>query len=360
MTATQIREVQILSAPSALGAKGCPLVRVVSDSDGFGLGEARDGPPEEVNEIVKALSRLLVGRNPLDREAIWQAMCSAAGDWDGDPGLIAATLSGLDTAVWDLAAKQLDVPCGALMGGRTRSGLEICVDCGPVADEEAGAAAEALLESGVRSFTFELAAGDQGDLDRLRRLRRALGSEVLIIVRLTSPAQTTEEAISIGTALDRVDPYWIEGLLRDGRWDELARVRTAIASPVGAGASTIGARKFWRPLMADAADTLTPYIAFCGGLTGSLKLADLADARGVRASLSAGDTLVSALAAAHVSFARPNVSPLRVSRALLDTLLEASPQAVRDGFLQPSDAPGLGVDAAWLEARVWRGPLHVP
>ena len=344
MCMTPIAEVQLLNAPPGPEAAGHPVVAVLDEAGGRGLGEAPHSPPEGMEEMLAGLSGLVLGRRPADREGLWQAMSDAAGDWEGDPHLIAAAVCAVDSALWDLASRQLGVPAVALMGGLTRSRVEVCVDCGAATDERQAERARVLLEAGVRAFGFDTAGAEPEHLAALRGLRRIIGPAALMVIRVQTPADGVEAASEAGARLDRLDPYWVEGLLRDGRWEDLAQVREAIAAPVGAGGATVGIRKFRRALATDCADVLTPALPLCGGPTAALKLADAADLRGIRLSPGAGGTVLSALAAGAVCFARRPASPVRLSLAVFEALRAAAPELVHDGFLAPADTPGLAPD----------------
>lgn len=341
---TTIAEVQLLKAPVGPQAPAHPVVAVLDEAGERGLGEAPDGPPDDVDEMLAGLSGLVLGRRAADREGLWQAMADAAGDWEGDRRLIAAILCAVDSALWDLASRQLGVPGVVMMGGLTRPRVEPCVDCGAVTDEAHPDRARALLEAGVRAFCIETPGAEPEHLAALRGVRRILGPEALIVIRVQSPAEGVEAATEAGTRLDRLDPYWVEGLLRDGRWDDLAQVREAIAAPVGAGGATPGLRKLRGALATDCADVLTCSPDLCGGLSAALKLADAADLRGIRVSPGAGTTVLSALAAGAVCFARRPASPVRMSFAVFEALRATAPELVRDGFLAPGDTPGLAPD----------------
>ncbi len=351
MTGSQIQEIQLLQAGPVLGQESCWLVALVGEQGTRGYGEIGSGPEAEVREAVEALAPLLLGRSAGDREALWLGMTSAAAEWEGDLVLNAGVVAGLDTAAWDLVGTASGLPGTVLMGGRTRTRLEVCVECGPIIADTAVTSARALKELGVRTFSFAVNPACEADCERLRQARKLLGAEALIAVDVTSPAEGVEAATEIGAAIDKIDPYWVAGLLRDGRWDELARVRGTIAGPVCAGTTTRGPHRLWRAVVAGAADVLLGGLALCGGISGALKTAELAQVGGIRVSLGAGATLISLRAAAQVSFARGCVSPLRVPAGLYGMLVAAAPDTVRDGFILPGDSPGLGLCEAWTHER---------
>jgi len=339
-TTNQIQIVELFTASPDLGADGVVMVRLRA-GELSGVGEICSASMDELEPAAEELAIQVLGRGVLDREAAWQAICGAASDWDGPADSIAAVLAGIDTAMWDLGATALGLPVYALMGGRLRRSLEVCLDVGPVCADAVDTARQAYSK-GVRSFSFDVDPDDEADIRHMKAARKQLGAEALLIARSKGPSGDAQQATLRGAALDRLDPYWVEGLLEDGQWRELADLRRSIASATGAGAATIGLKKFWRALEAGCADVLTPALAFVGGPTGAIRLVAAAQMRGVRLAIGPGETAVSALAAAHVSFARADVYPLRVSPAVFSAL-EALPGVVENGFLRLPDVPGLGL-----------------
>ena len=342
MVTSLVTEVQVVKAPPAFGGPACLLVRLVSDTGGIGLGELGSGPVEDLTDAVEWVSARLVGSPVTDRQAAWHRFRGAADDWEDEEWLAATALAGLDAAMWDLGAKSLGVPLTVLMGGQARSRLDVCVDCGEVTDAAAVGAANTWLAAGIRAFSFSAANAPQLP-DALRNTRRVLGVDPLIVLRLRGNARSVEDATKLGAMVDQFEPYWVEGLLPDGQWSELGRVRAAIASPTGAGAETVGVHRFWRALESQCADVVTPSLALCDGPTGVLRLADLVELRGLRMALDAGDSLVSVLTAAAVCFARQGVTPLRLSSPALQALIACAPERVRDGFLLPGAGEGIGI-----------------
>ena len=65
--------------------------------------------PESVIAEVRRLEPLLLGSDPLQREALWQAMYSGGNGYKGGP-LTMSAISGIDIALWDIAGKWAGVP----------------------------------------------------------------------------------------------------------------------------------------------------------------------------------------------------------------------------------------------------------
>lgn len=340
MTSRTITHVQVLPTVAAFGAPASPLLMLVAEGGLAGIGELWPGETEDVLEAVEAVAPLLLGADPLNREALWQSLRSSTRDWEDTAEVICGTVAACDGALLDLAARALNVPAWALLGGRCRAAVDLCVDCGEAQDPRSLENAGRLAAEGVRTIGLTVPRVGEDRSIPLRRARRTIGAEVLFIARPAEAAATVDEAVEIGCDLDRAEPYLVEGLLADGAWNELAQVRDKIASATSAGHSTLGFHRFWRPLEVGCADVLTLRVDGAEGPSGILKLADVAGLRGMRVAVE-GAGLVSSLVAAHACAARVNSGLLRLPVATCDALNEAG--VLKDGRLVLPAAAGLGV-----------------
>jgi len=341
MIESTIRQVRVHLEPAE--GHGVPLVSL-SDGEGRrGLGELWPGEPEDLIEAVEAVSPILLGASCLSREAIWERVRSSTRDWEDTPEAISGTVAAVDEAVWDLGARALGVPAYVLMGGMCRTRVEVCAHCGRAEEPSTIEAAQQAVAQGVRLIGLDVSPAAEEGAMSLRRARRKLGGEVLIVARAQAPLASVEAAIQVGTEWDQAEPYWVEGLLRDGEWNELGQVRDRIASATSAGFSTWGSDRFWRPVVAGCADVITLGVDGAEGPTGVLKLADAIALRGLRAAVEARGGATAALAGAHAAMARGSVSVLRLRAAAVEALAAAG--LVVDGYLRVPDAPGLGAAA---------------
>ncbi len=112
----------------ANGTQDAATVRVHTDADLIGLGEA-DSSPHVVKAIIEAprshsimagIRELLVGEESLLVRRLWQKMYDGM-LYFGRRGAALHALSGVDIALWDLAGKALGQPVHTLLGGAVRN-----------------------------------------------------------------------------------------------------------------------------------------------------------------------------------------------------------------------------------------------
>ena len=124
---TKISDVQTMTLT---GPRTYVLVKVVADNGHYGIAEAYGLPSIGVKEQIEALKPLLVGKNPLEIDAIYTYMGIGGRELsgtrtDGSAHSLMRAASGIEMALWDLAGKTLGVPSTTLLGGRFRDKVRV-------------------------------------------------------------------------------------------------------------------------------------------------------------------------------------------------------------------------------------------
>src|SRR5215472_4977603 len=106
------------------------LVKVVADDGVYGVAEAYGTPGIGVKEQILALKPGLLGKDPLEIDAIYTFLDEHAKDLsgtrtDGSAHNLIRAASGIEMALWDLAGKVLSVPTSTLFGGRFRNRVRV-------------------------------------------------------------------------------------------------------------------------------------------------------------------------------------------------------------------------------------------
>jgi D-galactarolactone cycloisomerase len=260
----------------------------------------------------------------------------------GEPGPIAQVIAGIDTALWDLAARQAGVPLWRLLGGSRdcmpayASGIN--PDCALQQAEEARAA-------GFRAFKLKIGFGADLDLENLAALRSRLGPDAPIAVD-ANQAWGLEEAIATSRALARHAPLWLEEpLAADSPIEDWQRLAEASPIPLAAGENLRGDAAFDTAIGSDAMRVIQPDLAKWGGITGCLPLARRINGAGLRYCPHYLGGGIGLLASAHLLAAAGGDGLLEVDsnpNPLREGLAAPFP-AIEDGHFVLSEEPGLGV-----------------
>ena len=129
----------IKAYPVWVGHRNQCIVKVETDEGIYGWGEAGlSGRELAVAGAVKHYREFLLGRDPMQRGALWQEMYRSQ-YFEGGRVLTAA-ISAIDIALYDIAGKALGVPVYQLLGGKQRDSVPCFATTG-------GASVEQLIEN---------------------------------------------------------------------------------------------------------------------------------------------------------------------------------------------------------------------
>ncbi|HEX3132601.1 MAG TPA: mandelate racemase/muconate lactonizing enzyme family protein, partial [Planctomycetota bacterium] len=119
---TDVRTAQVLGHGYQLH------VRIYTDQGIFGHGEATDAIMGGV-PLVRSFRNALIGRDPLNVDALWERIRTGNGIFAGaQGGQYITALTAVEIALWDLAGKALGVPVYQLLGGKMRDRVRVYCD----------------------------------------------------------------------------------------------------------------------------------------------------------------------------------------------------------------------------------------
>ena len=324
------------------------FVKVTSESGHVGWGEGQSLlVPEATHAIVEnLLAPILIGENPLAREKQWDRCYAVMRGRGYRSGYMAAAVSGINNALWDLSGRILDASCAELLGGPYRNRVRIYNNVGGRTPEEGAKNSAASVAMGYDAIKYHLVRPLEEALAYIDLTREAVGPDVDILVDLTWHYDQPG-AIALGRELQKRKVFWLESPVPSEDLNRHAEVSAALDMPVCIGQEYYNAYQFRAVLEAHAADMLLPDLARCG-LTGAQRIAHLAETFDVPLSpaVGAGNVLSTAaqlqLSAGILNF----VIMEHFDRGFViksDNLLSES--LTRNGsYLELPNSPGLGVE----------------
>ena len=295
--------------------------------------------------IGEKLAGVLHERDAFDIAGGWEEMRRACRNL-GSKGLVMQAISAVDTAWWDLKARLLDVPLIRLMG-RCRDEVPIYGSGGFTTLSEAELRKQVEWWHSVGCDAMKIKIGESWgscvarDLARVRQLREFAGDRVALMVDANG-GYSVGQARRVGAVLDDLGVSWFEEPVSSDDVDGLAVLRAALRCDVAAGeyASDVYEMRALAPVV----DCLQLDATRCGGYTGFLRGAALAQAHNLQVSAHCAPSLH-----ACVSAAVPNLRHVEwfADHARLEPLLLDGIPDVRDGALHLSeDRPGHGMTLA--------------
>ena len=345
------------------------LVKVVTDDGTVGYGESHHGQNlTAMAEIVeKGLGSLLIGADPLDSEGIWARLYHQQIATHGLGAGSVIALSGIDIALWDLKGKILGQPVYRLLGGRHRrirayaGGLSLGFKPPEVLEKDVAE----LLEQGYTAIKMRVGDTPGRDAARVGHIRRTFGDELDIAV----DAATRYSLMDLPDVIRYCEEhrvYWLEEPFTPDNLPAYAELRRRTHIPIAAGENHYTRQAFRDLFEARAISVCQADCTKAGGITELKKIADMAAAYHIPAAPHTSHSVISAAANVHLLSAIPNGLIYEADVAKINpfrTDLAKPALAVKNGYIEPPDAPGLGlnIDEAMLAAYpALPGPCYIP
>jgi len=330
------------------------LVEVMTDEGIVGHASARaqggTGARALAEAILKTARPRLLGQDPMRREAIWQSLAKL--EHAGYMPIFAA--SAIDVALWDIAGKALGQSVWQLLGGAREAIPAYASSAHMATTDDYLREVEDVRRRGYTAYKLHPFGEARRDIELCRAVREAVGPGYVLMLD-PGGAYTRDEAIRVGRALEELDFLWYEEPLRDWDWEGYRELTRALDIPVQVGETIPGhAQSAAELVLRGAGDHLKADVYWKGGITGTMKMAHLAEAFNMPLELHHAASPIMNWANLHVACAITNCGwfEILVPEDRYDFGLLAYPKPDADGMIRPPSGPGLGVeiDWAWVKA----------
>ncbi|OBZ67850.1 D-galactonate dehydratase [Grifola frondosa] len=359
------------------------FVRVETHQGTIGWGEATlEGHTEAIEGAYKDLTERFVGWDADKIQDIWQHAYRSR-FYRGGPVLMSA-LSGLDIALWDIKGKKLGVPIWQLLGGKVRDRVKVYGWIGGDKPRDVIQGAVSRKEQGFTAVkmngTEAIGWIDSPTLleDTVSRVRdvQSLGLDVGIDFHGRVHKGMAKQLAKL---LEPLQPLFIEEPLLPTQPEEIADLAKLVSTPIAVGERLYSRNDFRPYLERRAIDIAQPDVSHCGGISELHRIASLTETYDVALAPHCPLGPIALAACMQVDVAAPNFFIQEMSLQmhynegadLLTYLMEPSVFAIKDGYVEALEAPGLGIkvneamvretaarctnDKAWRNA-VWKGP----
>lgn len=223
-----------------------------------------------------SLQPFLIGRNALDREAIWQAWRTTDRWWHHLP---IYSYGPVDCCLWILAAESAGEPLWRYMGG-ARGEVPVYASSLVLADADAYVAeAKAVKEAGLRAYKIHPPGKSlREDIVIHRAVRDAVGADFPLMSDPVAP-YSFAEALTLGRELEKLNYLWLEEPLPDEAFGALRELTRSLDIPV-IGTEVLPKHPYSiaECLASRVVDGVRADPSWSGGITGTLKTANLAEA----------------------------------------------------------------------------------
>lgn len=261
------------------------FLKIETDEGITGWGEpVIEGRAATVKAAVHELEYLLLGRNPLEIERLWNEMYRG-GFYRGGPILMSA-IAGVDQALWDIKGKAHGLPVHEMLGGKCRDTIQVYTWIGGDRPSDVAAHALAARDKGFAAVkmngTEELQFIDShAKIDavtaRVAAIREACGRDFGIGVdfhgRVHRPMAKT-----LIRALEEFNLMFIEEPLLSEHLEAFAELAAATHTPIATGERLFSRYDFKRLFAHGGVDIIQPDLSHAGGITEVRKIAAMAEA----------------------------------------------------------------------------------
>ncbi|MCH5143704.1 mandelate racemase/muconate lactonizing enzyme family protein [Desulfovibrio sp. UIB00] len=314
------------------------LCRVYTDNGLYGDGEAALAYGRGAYAafgMIRELAPLLIGKNPLDNEPIWETLYKST-FWGQNGGAVAfAGISALDVALWDIKGKYYKEPVYRLLGGKRREKLRCYASQlqfgwdedgkkAAVSPDDYARYAKKAVGDGYDAIKIDFYAfDDKGNRtnseqttrlqpphvmrmlrDRISAVREAIGPDVDLIMENHSYTDV-QSAIQIGNMAKEYgilifeEPCTPEPSLNKYVHDNLG-------IPIAQGERIYG-RWGFAPYFHNASiQMIQPDIGNCGGITEAKKICDMAHTYDVGVQVHVCSSPLLTAASLHLEAVIPN------------------------------------------------------
>ena len=293
--------------------------------------------------VRDTLGPVVAGRSAMDVEGCWVAMMRAVRNLGRD-GIAATGIAAVDTALWDLKARLLELPLVSLIGG-VRDAVEIYGSGGftSYSVERLQRQLGGWAADRIGAVKMKVGRDARSDRERVRAARAAIGPDTQLFVDANG-AYDRKLALRQADDFSAAGVVWFEEPVSSDDLEGLRVVRDRAPSGMDIAAGEYGydVQYFRRMVEAGAVDVLQADATRCAGATGFLKAAVVCDAWCLPLSAHTAPSLHAHLCCAasrarHLEYFYDHV---RVEQMLFDGVLKPE-----SGRLRPDRSrPGFGLE----------------
>ena len=320
-------------------------------------GEYTAGPVERAARTLGVLGHYLVGKNPLEREKIYNDLKRGLRHTDR------TAIGMVDVALWDFAGKLMGLPIYRLLGGYKKSLPAYAStyhgdENGGLSSPEAFADfAEQCYELGYRAFKIH-GWGDapiQREIANVHAVGQRVGDKMDLMLDPACEYETWSDALKVGRACDDERFLWFEDPYKDGGVSMFGhrKLREMIRTPILQTEHIFGLEGHVDFIVNGGTDLVRTGVYEDGGITGAMKVAHAAEGFGLDVEFHGGG-----LAHRHCISAVRNTNYYELG--LLNPKVERSKPPIypmefldelttidEKGHVPVPEGPGLGVEMDW-------------
>ncbi|HJN58577.1 MAG TPA: mandelate racemase/muconate lactonizing enzyme family protein [Dehalococcoidia bacterium] len=346
------------------------FVKIDTDEGIHGWGEIGKGSSVSeklMSTAVNEVTELFIGENPMDTERLWHKLFRKF-SYVGSKGFTTSLIAGFDIALWDVKGKYSNMPIYNLLGGRFRNPVRLYCnswfDGCDTPEDYAKAAKTNLLEKGYSACKldpflemvpfhtmyqdgFISQEGEEEGYEIVSAVRDVVGPKFEILIDAHGHYNVPNAIRLANNLYERFKIGWFEEPLPPESIKGLKQVKENTDAPICVGERLYTRYDFLPVLENGLADYIMPDTVWTGGISETIKIANMAETYNVPVSphvIPGGP--IELISAAHVVSAIPNFYRLEHSLSLIsdhNNYLK-EPYEIKNGHFYLNNKPGLGFE----------------
>jgi|TARA_B100001013_G_scaffold331567_1_gene247227 galactonate dehydratase len=269
--------------------------------------------------------------------------------------VVQGALSAIDIALWDIKGKQFQTPIYDLLGGKTRDRVRCYMHVnGNTIDDLVSDSLEKVSQgfTAVRftpfspNYYLHKSYSEWADeaVKRVGAVKDAVGNSIDICVEIHRQ-MSPSESIALGKRLEQFNPFFYEDPMLPDSPAVMGNLQQNCNIPIATGERFTTIYEYQQLLENNGCSYVRPDLCLCGGISGSKKVASMAEAQHIKVIPHNPLSPISTAACVQLDACIPNFALQEYtgeSESPKSDLLK-NPLKLIDGYLTVPEGPGLGV-----------------
>lgn len=259
------------------------IVKITTDDGTFGIGECmtRLSPAALTSIIHDVLKPVIMNRDPLEKEVLWEEMYSTMMQRGHYKGYMIEAISGVDMALWDLSGRLLNKPVYTLLGGKFRDSIQCYASSIRFKKpKEVVEEVRSVVNEGFKQVKLKIGRGIEEDISAVKLVKEEFGDELRVMVDANS-GYNVNSAIKLGRAFEKLDVFWFEEPIPPHDLPGYAELTSKLDIPIAAGESEFTRYGFRDLIEIGHVDIIQPNVGRAGGFSEVKKILAIASAHGI-------------------------------------------------------------------------------
>ncbi len=344
--------------------KKAHFVKIETNAGVSGWAESDGANKKFANLYIdKQLKQYIVGKDPFDSEGIWHE-AYLKGMEAGVAGIHPGTLAGIDSALWDLKGKLLNMPVHKLLGGNGKDKIQVYGSYSRSKGDdymsplEMAQKAASFIEQGYKAVKARMGIRqenvnpypDNEIYQCIKEIRNAIGDDIRLMVDFNNGYLPADAILMSKRIINDFNVYAIEEPVFQQDYLGLRQVVDALDVPVMAGEHEYNKWMMKDLITISNVDYINADVIKCGGITECRKTASMAHAFGKQIMVHNAKPTLATAASIQLLASIPNGATFqeyagkRVDQGygslfhLFDNYFDFA-----DGYLTVPSEPGLGL-----------------